>query len=131
VLLRILVVDDHQEIRRMLHTFLELHSDWQVCGEAADGLEAVMKTTDLHPDVVVMDLDMPKLNGIEATRRIHKLSPSTRVLILTLHENAVLSKIAQDSGANGYVLKSESLDVLTRAIESVKTSDRFFVSAGH
>jgi|SRR5579872_392623 len=114
----------------MLHTFLELHSDWQVCGEAEDGLEAVAKATDLHPDVVIMDLDMPKLNGIEATRRIHKLIPSTRVLILTLHENAVLSKIAQDSGANGYVLKSEALDVLTQAIESVERSDRFFVSAG-
>jgi len=130
VLLRILVVDDHPAIRRMLHTFLELHSDWQVCGEAEDGLEAVAKATDLHPDVVIMDLDMPKLNGIEATRRIHKLIPSTRVLILTLHENAVLSKIAQDSGANGYVLKSEALDVLTQAIESVERSDRFFVSAG-
>lgn len=130
MLLRILVVDDHPAIRRMLHTFLELHSDWQVCGEAEDGLEAVAKATDLHPDVVIMDLDMPKLNGIEATRRIHKLIPSTRVLILTLHENAVLSKIAQDSGANGYVLKSEALDVLTQAIESVERSDRFFVSAG-
>jgi DNA-binding NarL/FixJ family response regulator len=128
MLRRILVVDDHPAIRHMLHTFLELNPGWQVCGEASDGLEAVMKTTDLHPDIVIMDLDMPRLNGIEATRRIHKLTPSTRVLILTLHENDVLLKIAQDSGANGYVLKSESLEVLTHAIESVENSDRFFVS---
>jgi DNA-binding NarL/FixJ family response regulator len=131
VLLKILVVDDHPAIRHMLHTFLELHSGWQVCGEAADGLEAVMKMKALHPDIIIMDLEMPRLNGIEATRRIHKLSPSTRVLILTSHENSVLSKIAQDSGANGYVLKSEAMDVLTQAIESVETSDRFFVSTGN
>jgi DNA-binding NarL/FixJ family response regulator len=75
-----------------------------------------------------MDLVMPKLNGLEATRKIHELSPSARVLILTLHENPVLPKIAQDSGANGYVVKSESFDTLTRAIEFVGESNRFFVA---
>jgi DNA-binding NarL/FixJ family response regulator len=129
LLLRILVADDHPSIRRMLRTYLESNPDWEVCGEAGDGLEAVTQTKDLHPDIILMDLDMPKLNGLEATRRIHKLNPSTRVLILTLHENAMLPKIAQDFGANGYVLKTKSFDVLTRTIESVENSDRFFVAA--
>jgi two-component system invasion response regulator UvrY len=78
-----------------------------------------------------MDLDMPKLNGLEATRRIHKFSPSTRVLILTLHEGAFLPKIARDSGAQGYVLKSDPFDVLSQAIKTVGGSDRFFVSPRH
>jgi DNA-binding NarL/FixJ family response regulator len=116
---RILLVDDHSSFRHMLRTFLELNPNWEVCGEAADGCEAVKKTTELHPDIVLMDLDMPRLNGLEATRRIHKLSPSVRILILTLHENSVLPQIAQDSGAQGYVLKSESFDVLSRAIENI------------
>ena len=113
----------------MLRTFLELNPNWEVCGEAADGCEAVKKTTELHPDIVLMDLDMPRLNGLEATRRIHKLSPSVRILILTLHENSVLPQIAQDSGAQGYVLKSESFDVLSRAIENIHASEAFFTSS--
>lgn len=128
MILRILVVDDHPSIRRMVRGMVEQHPGWQVCGEACDGAEAVQRATELRPDVIVMDLVMPKLNGLEATRKIHELSPSARVLILTLHENPVLPKIAQDSGANGYVVKSESLDTLTRAIESVGESNRFFVA---
>ena len=112
----------------MVRGMVEQHPGWQVCGEACDGAEAVQRATELRPDVIVMDLVMPKLNGLEATRKIHELSPSARVLILTLHENPVLPKIAQDSGANGYVVKSESLDTLTRAIESVGESNRFFVA---
>lgn len=125
---RILLVDDHSSFRHMLRTFLELNPNWEVCGEAADGCEAVTKTTELHPDIVLMDLDMPRLNGLEATRQIHKLSPSVRILILTLHENSVLPQIAQDSGAQGYVLKSESFDVLSRAIENIDAPEAFFMS---
>jgi DNA-binding NarL/FixJ family response regulator len=131
VQLRILVVDDNPSIRHSLCSFLELNPQWEICGETADGLEAVRSAADLHPDVIIMDLEMPRLNGLEATRRIHGLSPAARVLILTLHENAILSKIAQDSGAQGYVLKTEPLEVLTRAIETVGNSDRFFVSSPH
>lgn len=125
---RILVVDDHPFFRHLLRTFLELNPNWEVCGEASDGCEAVAKTTELHPDIVLMDLDMPRLNGLEATRQIHLRSPSIRILILTLHDNSMLPQIAQNSGAQGYVLKSESLEVLTRAIETVGESDQFFVS---
>ena len=126
---RILVVDDHPSFRHLLRTFLELNPNWEVCGEASDGCEAVTKTTELHPDIVLMDLDMPRLNGLEATRQIHKHSPSIRILILTLHDNSILPQIARNSGAQGYVLKSEPFDVLTRAIESLCDSDHFFLSS--
>jgi DNA-binding NarL/FixJ family response regulator len=128
---RILLADDHSSFRHMLRGFLELNPNWEVCGEAADGLEAVSRTTELHPDVVIMDLNMPNLNGIEATRRIRSLSPSTRILILTFHELSSLQEIAQDSGARGYVLKSQPFDVLTRAIEKVCTSENVFISPGN
>jgi DNA-binding NarL/FixJ family response regulator len=116
---RILLVDDHSFFRHTLRTYLELNPNWEICGEASDGCEAVAKTDELHPDIIIMDLEMPRLNGLEATRRIHEQSPSTRILILSLHESSVLSKIAQVSGAQGYILKSESLDALTHAIESL------------
>jgi len=128
---RILLVDDHSPFRHMLRVFLELNPDWEVCGEASDGWEAVTRTTELHPDIIIMDLDMPKLNGLEATRRIHEFSPGTRILILTMHEFASLPRIAQDSGAQGYLLKSESFDVLSKAIETLGTSEEFFESPRH
>jgi two-component system response regulator NreC len=126
---RILVVDDHASFRHMLRSFLELNPNWEVCGEASDGWEAIKRTAELHPDIIIMDLDMPRLNGLEATRRIHELLPSARILILTFHENSILPKIAEESGAQGYVLKSEPFDVLTRAIECVGSSDTFFDSS--
>ena len=125
---RILVVDDHPSFRRLLRIFLEQNPNWEVCGEASDGCEAIPRTSELHPDIVLMDLQMPRLNGIEATRRIHKQSPSTSVIILTLHENATLPQIARESGARGYVLKSDSLDVLTKAIETLGDPNASFVS---
>jgi DNA-binding NarL/FixJ family response regulator len=128
---RILVVDDHSSFRGLLRSFIELNPNWEVCGEASDGLEAVNRATELNPDIVIMDLDMPKLNGFEATRRIHKASPGTRILILTLHEFSDLPQIAHDSGAQGYLLKSEPFEVLTKAIETVGTSEEFFVSPHH
>ena len=128
---RILVVDDHPQFRYMLRAFLELNPNWEVCGEASDGWEAVTRTAELQPDIVIMDLDMPKLNGLEATRRIRELAPLVRILILTFHENSVLPKIAQESGAQGCVLKSATFDVLTEAIETVGNSDKFFDSSEH
>lgn len=125
---RILLVDDHPYFRLMLRRFLELNPDWEVCGEASDGFEAVLKTSELHPDTIIMDLNMPGLNGLDAARRIHERSPAIRILILTLHENSILPKIAKESGALGYVLKSDPLDVLARAIEMMSESEEFFSS---
>ena len=128
---RILVVDDHPSFRHILRLFLEQNPNWEVCGEAASGSEAVTRTSELRPDIILMDLQMPGLNGIEATRRIHKFSPATQILILTLHENSTLSDVAKDSGARGYVLKTEPLEVLTEAIETLGDSEDFFVSPQH
>jgi DNA-binding NarL/FixJ family response regulator len=128
---RILVADDQSSFRHMLRVFLELNPNWEVCGEACDGYEAVVRTTELHPDIVIMDLDMPKLNGFEATRRIHEIAPGIRILILTLHEFSTLPQIARDSGAQGCLLKSEPFDVLTKAIESLDGPEGFFVSPRH
>lgn len=118
-------------MRNTIRTFLERHAGWEVCGEAADGIEAIQRAADLRPDIAIMDLDMPRLNGLEATRRIHDLIPSTRVLILTLHDISTLPKMARESGAQGYVLKSEAFDVLTQAIEAVGRSENFFISPMH
>jgi DNA-binding NarL/FixJ family response regulator len=128
---RILVVDDQSSVRQMLRIFLERNANWEVCGEASDGWEAVQRTTELNPDVVIMDLDMPKLNGFEATRRIHEKFPEIRVLIFTLHDFSTLQQIAQDAGARGLVLKSEPFEVLAHAIETLGDSKAFFVSAAH
>lgn len=116
---RILVVDDHPSYRHMLRAFLQQNPEWEVCGEAADGCEALAQTRRLHPDLVLMDLQMPNLDGLEATRRIHELWPSTHVLILTMHENPFLPQIARESGASGCILKSEPLQVLSSAIEKI------------
>jgi CheY-like chemotaxis protein len=128
---RILVADDHSSFRHLLRGFLELNPNWEVCGEASDGWEAVVRTTELNPDIVIMDLDMPKMNGFEATRRIRETSPGTRILILTLHEFSTLAQIAQDSGAQGLVFKSEPFEVLTDAIETLGNTNEFFVSPHH
>jgi DNA-binding NarL/FixJ family response regulator len=128
---RILLADDHPSFRRVLRLFLENNPNWEVCGEAADGVEAVEQVGELHPDIVLMDLSMPNLNGIEATLKIHSFSPSTRILILTFHELPALQEIAQTSGARGYVLKTEPFDVLTNAIEQVCSSESGFVSPRH
>src|ERR1700729_3324877 len=83
--LRILVADDHDLMRRGIKTLLQTHAGWEICGEAQTGREAVSRTEELKPDIVVLDISMPDLNGIEAARRIRKASPETEVLILSLH----------------------------------------------
>ena len=107
----------------MLSLFLQQNPEWEVCGEASDGREAVDQTKRLRPDLVLMDLQMPNLDGLEATRRIHAQCPSTNVLILTMHENPLLPELAKESGARGYVLKSQPLQMLTRAIEEIDCSE--------
>ena len=118
--LRILIADDQPYMRRAVKALLESQDGWVVCGEAADGLEAVEKTEKLQPDVVVMDMLMPHLNGLEAARRIH------RVLILTLHDVPELTKLAQTAGAQGLVLKSDSDRLLIAAVEHLGRTDTFY-----
>ncbi|HEY4879380.1 MAG TPA: response regulator transcription factor [Candidatus Acidoferrales bacterium] len=124
--LRILVADDQPYMRRAVKALLESREGWVVCGEAADGLEAVEKTEKLQPDVVVMDMLMPHLNGLEAARRIHREFPDSHVLILTLHDVPELIRLVQTAGAQGLVLKSDSNRLLISAVEHLGRSDTFY-----
>lgn len=126
--MRILVADDHEVVRRGLQALLEAHPGWEVSGEAADGREAVEKAKQLKPDVVIMDISMPVLNGLEATRQILKLNPTARVLILTMHESDQIVREVLDAGARGYVLKSDAGRDLVGAVEALRRYNSFFTS---
>ena len=126
---RVLIVDDHEVVRRGLRIMIEPHPGWEVCGEAMTGREAVEKAKKLEPDVIVMDLAMPELNGLEATRQILKAAPRTEVLILTAHESEELVREVLDAGAHGYVLKSAAGRDLVDAVEALSKHQAFFTSS--
>ena len=100
-MIQILLADDHNVVRKGLRKTLEEHKEWRVCGEAADGREAVKMALELKPDIVVLDLTMPGLNGIEATRQIKHALPRTEVLIFTMHEAEEMILSAFEAGARG------------------------------
>jgi DNA-binding NarL/FixJ family response regulator len=125
---RILVADDHEIVRQGLRALLEAQPGWQVVGEAIDGREALDKAKRLRPDVVVLDVSMPNLNGLEATRQIRKALPETEVLILTMHDSEQLVREVLEAGARGYVLKSDAGRELVTAVESVRNSKPYFTS---
>jgi DNA-binding NarL/FixJ family response regulator len=124
--LRILVVDDHDIIRRGLKQLLSARPGWEICGEAKTGREAVALAEQLKPDMVVMDVSMPDLNGLEAARRIHKELPKTGILILTMHFSDQLVREVVDSGARGYILKSDADKELVTAVEAISNRRTFF-----
>ena len=117
--MRVLIADDHAVVRQGLRTFLELQDDIEIVGEAADGEEAVRRATELVPDVVVMDLVMPRLDGIGAIREIRAASPSTRVIVLTSFADDEKVFAAVKAGAAGYLLKDASPQELGEAIRTV------------
>ena len=123
---RILVADDHEVVRKGLISILEQQPAWQMCGEACDGREAVEKAKHLMPDVVVMDVSMPCLNGLEATRQIMKANPATKVLILTLHDSDQVIHDVLDVGARGYLLKSDSGSELVAAVDALLRDKTYF-----
>ena len=108
--IRILLVDDHAVVRQGFRMILAAQEDMEIVGEAGNGREAIAKAAELHPDVVVMDVAMPELNGIEATRRLAETSPHTRVLALSMHKDSVYVREILRAGARGYLLK-DSIDV--------------------
>jgi len=125
---RILIADDHELVRRGVRTLLEAHPGWEVCGEALTGREAVEKARASNPDVVVMDISMPELNGLEATRQIVKVLPKTEVLVLTVHESEQVEQEVLAAGARGYILKSDDGRDLVTAIEQLRRHRPFFTA---
>lgn len=116
---RVLIVDDHAVIRRGVQSILHPFPEWELCGEAENGAEAIRLSESLKPEVIIMDISMPGLNGIEATRTIHKNHPETKVILLTLHENGELVKTAFRAGASGYLLKGDAEKELVAALTEV------------
>jgi DNA-binding NarL/FixJ family response regulator len=127
--LRILLADDHDVVRRGIRGLLEERPDWVVCGEAKTGREAVALAETLQPNVAVLDLAMPDLNGIEATRQITKVSPETEILLFTVHMTEALLPEVVAAGARGYLLKSDAAKSIAAAVESVAHHRPFFSPA--
>jgi DNA-binding NarL/FixJ family response regulator len=126
--LKLLLADDHEIVRRGLRSILETQRDCEVVGEAADGRQAVALAKELKPDVVIVDISMPLLNGLEATRQILKTRPQTKVLILTMHDSDPLIRDVLDAGARGYILKTDADRDLITAVESLRRNKTFFTS---
>lgn len=126
--LRIMIADDHDLMRRGLKTLLEVQPGWEICAEATKGREAIAKAEQLRPDVVIIDICMPELNGIEATRHIRKISPRTEVLVLSVHHSEHLIREALDAGARGFVVKSDADTEIVSAVEALANHRPFFTS---
>ncbi len=127
-LVRILLADDHDVVRKGLRGLLEVNSAWQVCGEATNGRDAVKLAMELKPDLAVLDLEMPELNGLEATRQIKKHLPDLEVLIFTMHETDQFIHDALVAGARGFVLKADAGRYLVEAVEALSRHKPFFTS---
>jgi DNA-binding NarL/FixJ family response regulator len=124
--LSILIADDHAVVRAGLRTLLESRPNWEICAEAADGRDAVEKAAKHKPRIAILDIGMPLLNGVESTRQIRKASPSTEILILTMHESDDLVQQVVEAGARGYILKDEADRVLLDAVQALSQHKSFF-----
>jgi DNA-binding NarL/FixJ family response regulator len=126
--LRLVVADDHEVVRKGLRAVLEARPGWEVAAEAKDGKEAVQKVKELRPDVTVLDISMPVLNGLEATRQIMRDDAKAKILILTMHESDPLIQEVLNAGARGYLLKSDAGRDLLTAVEALRSNKTYFTS---
>lgn len=117
--IRILVVDDHPVVRHGLKTLLKGRPEWEIVDEAGDGVEAVEKVDRLKPDVVVLDVSMPRMNGLDACRLIRQNAPKSEVLIVTQHDSPQMMREALSAGARGYIVKTNAARDLLAAVEAV------------
>ena len=125
---RILIADDHELMRRGLRGLLESHDEWAVCGEAIEGREAVRKAEELEPDLVIMDVNLPGLSGIDAAQQIKKARQAAKILFFTVHDSDEVIREIVDVGAHGYVAKSRASQDLIEAVRSVLNGKTFFPS---
>jgi two-component system, NarL family, response regulator NreC len=126
VLVRILIADDHEIVRKGVATVLSVRPDLEICGEAADGEEAVRKAEELRPDLVILDLTMPGLNGISAAEKIRKILPGVPILILSMHEGASLLETFRHIGVQGYVPKTQASEKLLDAVDALANGNTYF-----
>jgi DNA-binding NarL/FixJ family response regulator len=126
VKLRILIADDHELVRRGLSSLLQAHEGWEICGEASDGREAVEKAKLLKPDFVIVDIGMPNLNGLAATRQLAQFDPNFKIIVLTITDSDHVIREALNAGARGFVLKSDAARDLVSAIEALQRGQMFF-----
>jgi DNA-binding NarL/FixJ family response regulator len=124
-LFRVLIVEDQASFRQFTCSMLEGMAELQIVGEAADGLEAVLKAEELRPDLIVLDLGLPKLNGMEAARRIRKLSPNSKILVMSQESSTDVVQAALREGAKGYVVKMDAGSELLRAIKTLLQGEQF------
>jgi DNA-binding NarL/FixJ family response regulator len=123
--LRILVADDHELVRCSIRGLLRARPGWTVVGEAMNGREAVEKANRLKPDVIILDISMPDLDGLQATRRIREIVPTTKVVVLTMHDSDQMMRRVLHAGALGYVLKSALATQLVKAVKDVSAGKQF------
>ena len=124
--LRILIADDHEVVRRGLCALLQGHEGWEICGDAKDGREVVEKARLLKPDIVILDVGMPNLNGLAATRQLLQENPQQKVIVLTITDSDQVIREALDAGARGFVLKSDAARDLVTAVEALQRNRMFF-----
>jgi len=122
---RVLVVDDHDDWRQLISKMVSKGPEWLVIAEACDGLEAVHMAEHLQPDLILLDIGLPKLNGVEAARRIQKVSPNSKILFVSENRSREIAEAALANGAGGYVVKAEAGTDLLRAIKAVLEGTRF------
>jgi DNA-binding NarL/FixJ family response regulator len=125
----ILIADDHAVVRHGLRVLLETQQGWTICGEAQNGREAIQKAEQLQPDVVILDISMPELNGLVATNRIREVAPCARILVLTMHSSEELIHSCLRAGAEGYILKSDAEHDLISAVNALAQNKTFFTEA--
>jgi DNA-binding NarL/FixJ family response regulator len=124
--LRILLADDHEIVRRGLSSLLQKHEGWEICGEASDGREALELAKRLKPDVIILDIGMPNLNGLSTTRQLLQHDPNFKIIVLTITDSDQVIREALDAGARGFVLKSDAARDLVSAVEALQSKRMFF-----